>query len=75
MKLGKKHDTMNIWYPFPYIFIIFQATPSTFVEAAEGRLCYGGWRGLKDNEHIGKWISNIYGGAFLPSFLDFLSLS
>ena len=35
----------------------------TFVEAAEGRLHYGGWCGLKDNENIGKWISNIYGGA------------
>ncbi len=72
---------------FVDVFVIFQAAPSTIVisttvgwqpkavgppmEAAEGRLHYGGWGGLKKIKNIlGKWVANMYDVANFSDFPD-----
>ena len=42
----------------------------TVVEAAEGRLHYGGWGGGKHSKHICKYVSNMCELAYLANFLE-----
>ena len=45
--------------------------PPIVVEAAEGRLHYGGWGGGKHKENTCKYVSNIYVFVYLAYFVIF----
>ena len=68
-KIGKLARHAEISYAFAYVFAMFAASPAPImestrgaaegrplVEAAEGRLHYGGWAGCRHSQNISKCI-------------------
>ena len=54
IRFGSFRGYTNNMYSFAYVFAMFAACPPAIVEAAAGRLHYGGWGGGKHSKNICK---------------------